>query len=46
MLCRSDELCHKIACMVVDNEVLSRIMEKSKIILKIPMINNLREIDR
>ena len=46
MSCKSDDVCHKIACVVVDNEVLGRIMEKSKVLLKIPHVMNLREVDR
>jgi hypothetical protein len=46
MACRSEDISHKIACIVVDNEVLTRIMDKVRTMLKVSPSTNIREVDR
>ncbi|CAK62237.1 unnamed protein product (macronuclear) [Paramecium tetraurelia] len=44
--CNKGELNHKGACLVVDQEVYLRIVDKIKRILNLTNLNNIRELDR
>ncbi|CAD8155592.1 unnamed protein product [Paramecium octaurelia] len=44
--CNKSELNHKGACLIVDQEVYQRIVEKIKRIFKLTSLTNIRELDR
>ncbi|CAD8062605.1 unnamed protein product [Paramecium sonneborni] len=44
--CNKTELHHKGACLIVDQEVYQRIVEKIKRIFNLASLNNIRELDR